>query len=243
MVSFLKKIINYKRSRFWGTMSPENFVTYLEKNGVKVGQRVNFRYPKSVTIDLTRPLLIRLGNDLDINANFSIMTHDFCSFVFRNCYDDFLPSSGEVTIGNNIYFGRDVTILKGVTIGDNCIIGAGSIITKSIPSNSVAAGVPCKVLCTLDEYYSRRKKEALIEAIQYAKVLRRKYGSICPGDLTEEWAIFLTEEDYLQYPEFKRNAEKRLGNKTSKWLSESRQINGYSQFLELVKDEDDEKER
>lgn len=75
MVSFLKRIINYKRSRFWGTMSPENFVTYLEKNGVKVGQRVNFRYPKSVTIDLTRPLLIRLGNDLDINANFSIMTH------------------------------------------------------------------------------------------------------------------------------------------------------------------------
>ena len=65
------------------------------------------------------------------------MTHDFGTFVFRNLYHDFVPSSGKVSIGNNVYIGRDVTILKGVNIGDNCIIGLGSIVTKDIPSNSV----------------------------------------------------------------------------------------------------------
>lgn len=49
------------------------------------------------------------------------------------------------------------TVLKGVTIGDNCIIGIGSIVTKDIPANSVAIGNPAKVVCSLDEYFEKRK--------------------------------------------------------------------------------------
>ena len=51
-----------------------------------------------------------------------------------------------VTIGNNVWLGGSVTILPGVTIGDNVTIGAGSVVVKDIPSNSVAAGNPCKVI-------------------------------------------------------------------------------------------------
>lgn len=50
-----------------------------------------------------------------------------------------------ITIGNNVWIGAGSTVLAGVTIGDNTVIGAGSVVTKSIPSNVVAVGVPCKV--------------------------------------------------------------------------------------------------
>ena len=57
-----------------------------------------------------------------------------------------LVSRGEIVIGNNVWLGDKVTILGGVHIGDNVIIGANSVVTKDIPSNSMAAGVPAKVL-------------------------------------------------------------------------------------------------
>jgi galactoside O-acetyltransferase len=50
-----------------------------------------------------------------------------------------------ITIGNNVWIGAGVTVLGGVTIGDNTVIGAGSVVTKSIPSNVIAVGVPCRV--------------------------------------------------------------------------------------------------
>ncbi|MNT86371.1 putative acetyltransferase [compost metagenome] len=49
-------------------------------------------------------------------------------------------------VGNNVWFGGNVTVLPGVTIGDNSIIGAGSVVTKDIPANVVAVGNPCKVI-------------------------------------------------------------------------------------------------
>lgn len=51
-----------------------------------------------------------------------------------------------ITVGNNVWFGANVTVLPGVTIGDNCTIGAGSVIVKDIPANSLAAGNPCRVI-------------------------------------------------------------------------------------------------
>ena len=51
-----------------------------------------------------------------------------------------------ITIGNNVWFGGNVCVLPGVTIGDNVVIGAGSVVNKDIPSNCVAVGNPCKVM-------------------------------------------------------------------------------------------------
>lgn len=51
-----------------------------------------------------------------------------------------------ITVGDNVWFGAHVCVLPGVTIGDNCVIGAGSVVTKNIPSDSVAVGNPCRVI-------------------------------------------------------------------------------------------------
>lgn len=51
-----------------------------------------------------------------------------------------------IHVGNNVWIGGNVVVLPGVTIGDNCVIGAGSVVTKDIPANSLAVGNPCKVI-------------------------------------------------------------------------------------------------
>lgn len=56
-----------------------------------------------------------------------------------------------IRVGNNVWIGAQVCVLPGVTIGDNCVIGAGSVVTKDIPANSLALGNPCRVVRQLDE--------------------------------------------------------------------------------------------
>lgn len=67
-----------------------------------------------------------------------------------------------VHIGENCWFGANVTVLPGVTIGDNVVVGAGSVVTKDLPSNVVAVGTPCRVLREVGEhdrefYYKDRR--------------------------------------------------------------------------------------
>lgn len=56
-----------------------------------------------------------------------------------------------VEIKNNVWIGGGSIILPGATIGENCVIGAGSVVTRSIPANCVAAGNPCRVMRILEE--------------------------------------------------------------------------------------------
>ncbi len=56
-----------------------------------------------------------------------------------------------ITIGNNVWFGGNVIVLPGIIIGDNCVIGAGSVVTKNIPANTLAVGNPCRPLRSIEE--------------------------------------------------------------------------------------------
>ena len=62
-----------------------------------------------------------------------------------------LEYSKPIEIGNNVWIGGNVSVLPGIKIGDNCIIGAGSIVTKDIPEDSLAVGNPCKVIKNIKE--------------------------------------------------------------------------------------------
>jgi len=200
-----------------------------------MGIGVFFRYPNHTIIDLTRPSLVSIGSNVDINDNFTILTHDFSTFVFRGLYHDFVPSSGKVVIGNNIVFGRDVTILKDVTIGDNCIIGLGSIITKSIPSGSVAAGCPAKVICTVEDYYKRRKEQCRNEALEYGVSIMDAYKRNPKiEDFPEEWSLFLTKEEYENNPVVKGYVDFRFRNYLVEFWENKRPYNGFQMFFEDI---------
>lgn len=61
-----------------------------------------------------------------------------------------------ITVGNNVWIGANVTVLPGVTIGDNTVIGAGSVVTRSIPSNVLSAGNPCRVIREITDEDKKR---------------------------------------------------------------------------------------
>ena len=137
--------------------------------------------------------------------------------LFRNKYHELLPSSGRVTIGNNNYFGQKVTVLKGVTIGDNCVIGLGSIVTHDIPSNSVAVGVPCRVVSTIDDYYNKCKTRCLAEAQEYIRCFRERNGrNPKASELWEEFIFFVDKNNVNQYLEIP--VKRQLGAGYADWL-------------------------
>ena len=87
---------------------------------------------------------VTIGDDCFIGPNVSIYTACHSTDpIERNKRNEWAEP---VTIGNNVWIGGSVTILPGVMIGDNVTIGAGSVVTKSIPSNVVAAGNPCRII-------------------------------------------------------------------------------------------------
>lgn len=87
---------------------------------------------------------VHIGPGCAIGAHFQIsaQSHDVAAGDMKAAT---VPSKG-ITIGQGCWIGNDVKVLDGVTIGERSVIGAGSVVTRSIPANTIAAGVPCRVL-------------------------------------------------------------------------------------------------
>ena len=93
---------------------------------------------------------LTIGNNVTISSGVHVLTHDSSNYRFKNLDKD--PENGThierapVKIGNNVQIGTNSVILPGVTIGDNVIIGALTLVNKDIPSNCEAVGSPVKIL-------------------------------------------------------------------------------------------------
>lgn len=90
------------------------------------------------------PAKVTFGNNVFIGPNCGFYTPEHpLDAETRNSGVEFAKP---INVGNNVWFGGNVVVLGGVTIGDNVVIGAGSVVTKDIPANTVAVGNPCKVI-------------------------------------------------------------------------------------------------
>lgn len=227
------KSVTSKLYSLWVKRNNESYIKYLKHIGIVIGENVHFRGPSSTRIDVSRPALIKIGNNVDINTNFQMLTHDWCSFVFRLKYADFINSSGKIVLGNNIYIGTNVTILKGVTVGDNVIIGANSLVTRDIQSNTVAAGCPCKVICSIDEYYKKRKKDGLKEAVEYVNCYYQRFNRYpTPSELTEEFIYFVDCRNQSKYEADGIPVRKQLNTAYEKWIDSHHSLfSSYEEFI------------
>jgi maltose O-acetyltransferase len=139
-------------SLYWRRRELRNFSVSFGKE-LSIGRNFYIAYPKHITlgervalgdnVQLVNHAPIEIGddftgaNDLIINSG----THDPLTM---------LPRGESIKIGNRVWCGVRVAILAGVTIGNDVVIGAGSVVNNDIPSNSLAVGVPARVICKLD---------------------------------------------------------------------------------------------
>ncbi len=100
----------------------------------------------------SEPYLVTLGDHVSA-SNVAFITHDGGVWVFRDQHPD-IDVIKPIKVGDNVFLGYGVIVLPGVTIGDNVIVGAGAVVTRDIPSDCVAAGIPARPIRSLAEYWT-----------------------------------------------------------------------------------------
>lgn len=125
---------------------------------IKMGENVRIlHFPRWGS----EPFLIEIGNNVTITRGVSFVNHDGGVALLREQLPNF-NYYGKIRIGDNVFIGINSIILPNVNIGNNVIIGAGSIVNRDIPDNVVVAGVPAKVISSLDDY----KRKMIEKGIQ-----------------------------------------------------------------------------
>lgn len=104
------------------------------------------------------PKNIFIGNNVKVAAGVTFVNHDIIGAMLnrKNESNEFKYTVKDIVIHDNVMIGTKAIILPQVTIGKNCIIGAGAVVAKNIPENSVVVGNPGKVIKTLEEYERKR---------------------------------------------------------------------------------------
>ncbi|MBE6930904.1 MAG: sugar O-acetyltransferase [Ruminococcaceae bacterium] len=140
-------------------------ITFHYGRHTTIGDRVFINFNFTVQDDAE----VTIGSDCNFGPNVTIVTPvhpmlpderkrmlDAEGNVKRFCY------AKPVKIGSDCWFGANVVVCPGVTIGDNCVIGAGAVVTRDIPSGVFAAGNPCRVIRELTEQDSMKYKPEVL---------------------------------------------------------------------------------
>lgn len=135
-----------------------------------IGQGVNM--PASTWIDASHAHLISIDDWCGFGEQCLILAHDAQMSEFLD-----VRLINKVVLHASCHFGSRTVILPGVEVGPRTIVGANSVVSRSLPPDSVCAGVPARVICSLDNYLARHRK-------QLARVPQFPWGEYNPDVLT-----------------------------------------------------------
>ncbi|MFN8646683.1 MAG: acyltransferase [Gemmatimonadales bacterium] len=123
----------------------------LRAKGMHIGRGVLL--PASTSIDTSHCFLISIGDYTGFGPECMILAHDAQM-------DEYLDAAriGRVVIHESCHIGARSIILAGVEIGPRTVVGAGSVVSRSLPPNTVCAGSPARVICSLDEYLEKHRQ-------------------------------------------------------------------------------------
>lgn len=132
-------------------------IEYYRKLGVHIGR--NCEIYEGVSFG-SEPYLVSIGNHVRITKGVQFITHDGGVWVLREKYNrEDIDIFGSIRIGNNVHLGINSVIMPGVTIGNDCVIACGAVVTKNIPDGEIWGGIPAKKIKNIEEYYQQHMND------------------------------------------------------------------------------------
>jgi len=151
---FIRLYRKIRESLYWRRLyNRDVFQWRVEKArswGVKIGEGCRL-----YTLEFsTEPYLVEIGDHVVIGSGTQFITHDGGTWVinYNNDLENHINCFGKIIIGSNCFIGINCIFLPNSEVGDNCVIGAGSVVRGKIPSGSVVMGNPAKVVMKLPLY-------------------------------------------------------------------------------------------
>lgn len=135
---------------FWERLYMKVYIKVCKMQGLKLGKEV--KVFERVYFG-SEPFLIEIGDKTQIAGGTRFVNHGGTTKTLRRLegFED-VRIFGRIKIGKNCTIGSNCVIQQGVDMGDNCILGAGSVLTHSIPDNVVFSGNPARFICSTEQY-------------------------------------------------------------------------------------------
>ena len=135
-------------SKIYRFFFPISLVEMYRRMGVQIGEHCKFQ--SEVLIDYSHYWLITIGNNVTLAPRVHILAHDASTKSALG-----YTKIGLTSIEDDVFIGAGTIVLPGVIIGKYSIVGAGAVVTHSIPAGVVAVGNPAKVISSIEEYYNK----------------------------------------------------------------------------------------
>lgn len=173
----------FKKLAYGYKSDSESYIGYLRGKGYSIGNGCKIYAPLKTSID-EPGFMLEIGNDVRITEGVTILCHDASVYTL-----DIAQKNGggyysaprafkKTVIGNNVFIGRYAILTMGTHVGNNVIIGAGSVCHGVLESDSVYAGNPARRICSLEEYNKRCSEQYVRSAKEYASELQKSLGRV-----------------------------------------------------------------
>lgn len=168
------------RKVIWALKSNEAKFRLMKKKGLRIGDNCSILNGWEFG---SEPWLVSLGDNVRLAAGVKIVTHEGGLWVLRQLYPEFSKADilSPVVVGNNCHIGMNAILMPGVTIGNNCIIGCNAVVTHDIPDNSIAAGVPARVISDINSFKDKHSNDCIMTKGMTSEEKREYYEAINQG--------------------------------------------------------------
>lgn len=186
------RLLRRKALYGWKATS-ESYVAHLRSVGIEVGDGCEVFSPEVTHVDTTAPHLLTIGSRVAMTGPVTILCHDYSVGVTKVwSHGDVLGSQRRTRVGDNVFLAYGCIVLAGTEIGDDVVIGAGALATGKLRGGVVYGGVPAMPICTVEEFYRKRKERQLAEAVDQWHAYVGRFGREPAPEVFHEYFYLFT---------------------------------------------------
>lgn len=229
-----QKLNDFRKILMYGNRSStERYVRALKARGAHISDDLYIQTPESVFIDDTTPYMLTIGKNVFIASGVTILTHDACQRIETAKNGNISGYIRPVDIGNRVFLSVKSTVLCGVSICDDVIVGANSVVTSSITKPGVYIGNPAVKAADTDMLFAFRESKQLDEAYTLAVRYYEAFGTKPPEDVLNEYFRIFCPRNEAAVSEKCRSQMKLCGNFDQcmeSFLSSEPEFESYDEF-------------